>query len=119
MNFYKPNNIRFEDEEETPKDLPENPMEKMMSGWQFDKKFIEQRKVFLWGVVDDKSAKDILQITKYIERCPKNNGKYHACENTDTTKSWDTFFMASPFIRFVCQHFHFSYMNDRRNDQVG
>ena len=24
-----------------------------------DKKFIEQRKVFLWGVVDDKSAKDI------------------------------------------------------------
>ena len=58
MNFYKNNNTRFEDEE-TPDNLPENPMEKMMSSWQFDKKFIEQRKVFLWGVVDDKSAKEL------------------------------------------------------------
>ena len=36
MNLYN-KNIRLEDEE-TPKELPENPMEKMMSGWQFDKK---------------------------------------------------------------------------------
>ncbi|MFM2359080.1 MAG: hypothetical protein RLY16_1073, partial [Bacteroidota bacterium] len=48
--------FRFRNEdEETPKDQPEVSMEKMMSGWQFDKKFIEQRKIFLWGVVDDKS----------------------------------------------------------------
>ena len=64
MNFY--NNIRL-DEEENPKESPENPMEKMMSGWQFDKKFIEQRKVFLWGVVDDKSAKDITNRLMYLE----------------------------------------------------
>jgi len=42
-------------------------MEKMMSGWQFDKKFIEQRKIFLWGVVDDKSAKDITARLLYLE----------------------------------------------------
>jgi ATP-dependent Clp protease protease subunit len=42
-------------------------MEKMMSGWQFDKKFIEQRKVFLWGVVDDKSAKDITSRLLYLD----------------------------------------------------
>ena len=66
MNFYKNNNTRFEDEEK-PDDLPENPMEKMMSSWQFDKKFIEQRKVFLWGVVDDKSAKDITNRLMYLE----------------------------------------------------
>ena len=66
MNFYKNNNTRFEDEE-TPDNLPENPMEKMMSSWQFDKKFIEQRKVFLWGVVDDKSAKDITNRLMYLE----------------------------------------------------
>jgi ATP-dependent Clp protease, protease subunit len=66
MNFYSNNNIRF-DEEETPKEMPENPMEKMMSGWQFDKKFIEQRKIFLWGVVDDKSAKDITARLLYLE----------------------------------------------------
>ncbi|MBI1781522.1 MAG: ATP-dependent Clp protease proteolytic subunit [Sphingobacteriales bacterium] len=42
-------------------------MEKMMSGWQFDKKFIEQRKIFLWGVVDDKSAKDITSRLLYLD----------------------------------------------------
>ena len=56
MTYYNNKGIRFDDEEEISKELPENPMEKMMSGWQFDKKFIEQRKIFLWGVVDDKSA---------------------------------------------------------------
>ena len=66
MNLYN-RTIRNEDEEETPKDLPENPMEKMMAGWQFDKKFIEQRKIFLWGVVDDKSAKDITARLLYLE----------------------------------------------------
>ena len=66
MNFYNNSNIRM-DEEENPTESPENPMEKMMSGWQFDKKFIEQRKVFLWGVVDDKSAKDITNRLMYLE----------------------------------------------------
>jgi ATP-dependent Clp protease protease subunit len=60
-------NIRFEDEEEEPKAIPENPMEKMMTGWQFDKKFIEQRKIFLWGAVDDKTAKDITDRLMYLE----------------------------------------------------
>ena len=67
MNYYKNKQIRLDDEEETPKEMPENPMEKMMSGWQFDKKFIEQRKIFLWGVVDDKSAKDITARLLYLE----------------------------------------------------
>jgi len=67
MNYYTNKAIRLDDEEETPKEMPENPMEKMMSGWQFDKKFIEQRKIFLWGVVDDKSAKDITARLLYLE----------------------------------------------------
>ena len=66
MNFYKNNNTRFEDEEK-PEGVPENPMEKMMSSWQFDKKFIEQRKIFLWGPVDDKSAKDITSRLLYLD----------------------------------------------------
>ncbi|MEO6253514.1 MAG: ATP-dependent Clp protease proteolytic subunit [Ferruginibacter sp.] len=65
MNLYQNNITRFEDDE-TP-EVPENPMEKMLSSWQFDKKFIEQRKVFLWGVVDDKSAKDITNRLMYLE----------------------------------------------------
>ena len=66
MNLYN-RNIRLDDEEENPKEMPESPMEKMMSGWQFDKKFIEQRKIFLWGPVDDKSAKDITNRLMYLE----------------------------------------------------
>jgi ATP-dependent Clp protease, protease subunit len=65
MNNYNMNNIRFNEDDE--KEVPESPMEKMMSGWQFDKKFIEQRKVFLWGPVDDKSAKDITNRLMYLE----------------------------------------------------
>lgn len=49
--------FRMDDEEE-PKSN-ENPIERMVAAAQFDKKFIEQRKVFLWGAVDDRTAKDI------------------------------------------------------------
>ena len=66
MNTYF-NNTKLEDEDENPKESPESPMEKMMSGWQFDKKFIEQRKIFLWGAVDDKTAKDITNRLMYLE----------------------------------------------------
>jgi len=65
MNTYF-KNIR-QDDEDMPAPTPENPMEKMMSGWMFDKKFIEQRKVFLWGVVEDKTAKDIADRLLYLE----------------------------------------------------
>ena len=64
---YNNRQIRFDEEEESPIELPDNPMEKMVSGWQFDKKFIEQRKIFLWGAVDDKSAKDITARLLYLE----------------------------------------------------
>jgi ATP-dependent Clp protease protease subunit len=57
----------MQDEEMPEIDMPEISMEKMMSGWMFDKKFIEQRKIFLWGAVDDKSAKNITDRLLYLE----------------------------------------------------
>lgn len=66
MNSYNKQLIKTETEED-PKEVPENPMEKMMGGMMFDKKFIEQRKIFLWGAVDDKSAKDITNRLLYLE----------------------------------------------------
>lgn len=66
MNFYNKQFVRMEEEEE-PKGTPENPMEKIMGGMMFDKKFIEQRKIFLWGAVDDKTAKDITNRLLYLE----------------------------------------------------
>ena len=66
MNIYNNNGLRFE-EEEPEKEIPENPMEKMMGGLMFDKKFIEQRKIFLWGQVDDRSARDITNRLLYLD----------------------------------------------------
>jgi len=54
------------DEEQEPKEIG-NPMENMVSTAKFDKKFIEERKIFLWGVVDDKSAKDITARLMYLD----------------------------------------------------
>ena len=55
------------DDEDNP-ETPEMPsMEKMLSGWQFDKKFIEQRKIFRGGAVDDKSAKDLTSRLLYLD----------------------------------------------------
>lgn len=67
MNFYKNNLIRFGQEEEPETPAAENPIEKMMGGMVFDKKFIEQRKVFLWGEVHDKSAREITNRLLYLE----------------------------------------------------
>lgn len=53
-----------EDNEPAEKD---NMMENMVSGARFDKKFIEQRKIFLWGVVDDRSAKDITARLMFLD----------------------------------------------------
>jgi ATP-dependent Clp protease, protease subunit len=66
MKYYGIKNPVRSEEEEEPK-MPENPMEKMISAAQFDKKFIEQRKVFLWGAVDDRSAKDITNRLLYLD----------------------------------------------------
>ncbi len=67
MNLYNQRLKRFEEEEEPEKEVPENPMEKMMGGLMFEKKFIEQRRVFLWGPVDDKSARDITSRLLYLD----------------------------------------------------
>ena len=54
------------DEEQEPTEN-RNMMENMVSGARFDKKFIEQRKIFLWGVVDDKSARDITSRLMFLD----------------------------------------------------
>jgi ATP-dependent Clp protease protease subunit len=66
MNFIE-NNYRLDEQEEPEAPTPENSIEKMVGGVMFDKKFIEQRKVFLWGEVNDKSAKDITNRLLYLD----------------------------------------------------
>ena len=66
MNFIK-NNYTLDEQEEPEAPTPETSIEKMVGGVMFDKKFIEQRKVFLWGEVNDKSAKDITNRLLYLD----------------------------------------------------
>jgi ATP-dependent Clp protease protease subunit len=63
--------IRLDDEDEPA--MPANLMENMLSSAQFDKKFLEQRKVFLWGPVDDRSARDITNRLLFLDA--KDPGK--------------------------------------------
>ncbi|MGH2644616.1 MAG: ClpP family protease [Chitinophagaceae bacterium] len=55
----------FMEDEDMPKG--KNPLEGLISSREFDKKFLEQRRVFLWGVVDDDSAKDIVNRLLYLD----------------------------------------------------
>jgi ATP-dependent Clp protease protease subunit len=68
MNLYRKNiPIRFDDEEE---DEPkENPLENFTAAafGPYNKKFLEQRKIFFWGVVHDNSAKEIVNKLLYLE----------------------------------------------------
>lgn len=52
------NNWRADDEEEEKEERPKSDL--MMFSKKLEKYFFETRSVYLWGVVDDKSAKDIV-----------------------------------------------------------
>ncbi|MGN6248133.1 MAG: ClpP family protease [Ginsengibacter sp.] len=67
MNFYRNNLTPLNQEEEPEVETPDNPLEKMVGGMMFDKKFLEQRKVFLWGEVHDKSAREITNRLLYLD----------------------------------------------------
>ena len=59
--------IRFEDEEE--EEPKENPLENFTAAafGPYNKKFLEQRKIFFWGVVHDNSAKEIVNKLLYLD----------------------------------------------------
>lgn len=82
-------------------------MEKMISTAQFDKKFIEQRKVFLWGVVDDRSAKDITARLLYLEALdPGKEIKFYINSPGGVVTSgmviYDTMQMISSPVSTIC-----------------
>lgn len=51
--------FRMEDEEEKPKEEQPSAESKLLAK-KMEKQFFEKRSVYLWGVVDDKSAKDVV-----------------------------------------------------------
>ena len=59
-------NIRLE-EPEKPSLEPDKLMEKFAGGAKFDTKFLEQRKIFLWGGVHDESAEKLVNRLLFLE----------------------------------------------------
>lgn len=56
------------EEPETPGNPePEKLMEKFAGGMKFDNKFLEQRRVFLWGAVFDESAEKVVNRLLFLE----------------------------------------------------
>jgi ATP-dependent Clp protease, protease subunit len=54
--------VRLDDDEEIESASKKKPLQKLI-----DLKFLEQRKIFLWGEVDDESAEDIVSKLLYLE----------------------------------------------------
>ncbi len=94
------------DEEQEPKEN-NNIMESMVSGARFDKKFIEERKIFLWGVVDDRSAKDITARLMFLEATdPGKEIKFYINSPGGVVTSgmviYDTMQMISSPVSTIC-----------------
>ncbi len=59
--------IRFEDDEDEEMTPPKNIADMLGEAQMFGKKFLAQRKVFLWGAVTDITAKDVVNRLLYLE----------------------------------------------------
>ncbi|TAE66992.1 MAG: ATP-dependent Clp protease proteolytic subunit [Bacteroidetes bacterium] len=58
---------RFEDDDDDQPSTAKEAIEALGQGNLFNKKFLEQRKIFLWGPVMDSSAKDIVNRLLYLD----------------------------------------------------
>lgn len=63
LSKYNVNPLRMDDEEEKPKEEQPSPESKALAK-KMEKIFFEKRAVYLWGVVDDKSARDV--VSKFL-----------------------------------------------------
>lgn len=52
---------------ETPMPEPDKLIERFAGGMKFDNKFLEQRKIFLWGAVYDESAEKVVNRLLFLE----------------------------------------------------
>lgn len=106
---FHPSINRADEEEEPEKETPENgTMEKIMEGaFLYDKKFLEERKIFLWGEVNDKTGRDITNRLLYLEAI--NPGKeisfYISSPGGSVTSGmviYDTMKMISSPVSTIC-----------------
>ena len=65
---FRSKNFLFEEDEPETEEPEENHMDRMLQGALiYDKKFLEQRKIFLWGEVNDKTSREVTNKLLYLE----------------------------------------------------
>lgn len=96
------------DEEDAPEAPEENPLENiLLNASKFDKKFLEQRRVFLWGEVHDKSSRDITNRLLYLEAVDPGKEIYFYISSpgggiTSGMVIYDTMKMISSPVHTIC-----------------
>jgi ATP-dependent Clp protease, protease subunit len=65
--YHRPVTPRFNDEDEDDREDPTPKPTAAPVGALIQKKFLEQRKIFLWGAVTDETAKDLTEKLLYLE----------------------------------------------------
>lgn len=99
-------NIRLEDPEQPGK--PDELIEKFAGGMmKFDNKFLEQRKVFLWGPVHDESAERIVNRLLFLEASDPGKDIYFYINSpggvvTSGMVIYDTMQMISSPVHTIC-----------------
>lgn len=97
----------YAEEPETPNTEPDKLMEKFAGGFKFDNKFLEQRKVFLWGPVMDESAERVVNRLLFLEATAPGKDIYFYINSpggvvTSGMVIYDTMQMITSPVHTIC-----------------
>lgn len=86
---------------------PEELIEKFSGGAKFDSKFLEERKVFLWGAVHDESAERVVNRLLYLEATDPGKDIYFYINSpggvvTSGMVIYDTMKLISSPVHTIC-----------------
>ncbi|MFN8300563.1 MAG: ATP-dependent Clp protease proteolytic subunit [Chitinophagales bacterium] len=98
-------NTRMEEPEKPGK--PDDMIEKIAGGMKFDNKFLEQRRVFLWGPVFDESAERVVNRLLFLEANDPGKDIYFYINSpggvvTSGMVIYDTMKMISSPVHTIC-----------------
>ncbi|MCW5906691.1 MAG: ATP-dependent Clp protease proteolytic subunit [Chitinophagales bacterium] len=101
-------NLKLQDEPETPSAEPDKLIEKFAGGMmKFDNKFLEQRRVFLWGPVTDDSSEKVVNRLLYLDAIDPGKDIYFYINSpggvvTSGMVVYDTMQMISSPVHTIC-----------------
>lgn len=101
-------NLKLQDEPETPSAEPDKLIEKFAGGiMKFENKFLEQRRVFLWGPVTDESSEKVVNRLLYLDAIEPGKDIYFYINSpggvvTSGMVVYDTMQMITSPVHTIC-----------------